>query len=53
MKGLVGFSFVAVIGIYLTAILQRSGYLVATEHLLWVLGAAILGMSVGLLLFDP
>lgn len=42
-----------VIGIYLASIMQWHGAVVGTEHLMWILGAAILGGSVGLLLFDP
>ncbi len=48
-----GITGVSIIAIYLASILQWHGAIVATEQLMWVLGAAILGAALGVLLFDP
>lgn len=53
MKGMLAFAGVAVISIYLAAVLQGNGVFVATDQLMWILGAAILGATLGILLFDP
>lgn len=50
---ILGIAAVAIIGIYIAAVLQRGGQLVAQEQVLWIVGSAILGATVGLLLFDP
>jgi hypothetical protein len=51
--GMLGFAGVAVLAIYLAAVLQGYGSVEATEQLTWFVGAGILGVTVGLLLFDP
>ncbi len=43
----------SIVAIYLASIAQWHGEIVGTEHLMWILGAVILGASVGLLIFDP
>ncbi len=53
MKAMLGFGGVAVLSIYLAAVLQGHGITTATEQLTWFLGAGILGVTVGLFLFDP
>lgn len=53
MKAMMGITGVSVIAIYLASVAQWHGEVVATEHMMWLLGAAILGASVGLLAFDP
>lgn len=53
MKSMLGIGAASVISIYLAGVLQGHGAVEATEQLTWILGAAILGVSVGLLLFDP
>lgn len=53
MKSVLGVAAVTIVGIYLAATLQHGGQAVAMDHLMWVLGAIILGTSLGLVLFDP
>lgn len=53
MKGMLGFAGVSVLSIYLAAVLQGQGVVEATDQLMWLLGAGILGATIGLLLFDP
>lgn len=48
---MLGISGVAIIGIYLAALLQSSGAAVASQHLSLLLGAVVLGGALGLLLF--
>jgi len=51
--GLVGFSGMALIGIYLAAVLEHGGATMATEQLLFVVGIGTLGATIGLIVFDP
>jgi hypothetical protein len=53
MKGMIGFAGAAVISIYLAGVLQGHGVIAATDQVMWLLGAAILGTVIGILLFDP
>lgn len=48
-----GFTGVTVLAVYLAGVVQGHGEIVATEQLMWLLGAGILGITLGLLIFDP